>query len=170
MNSKALMLLFIFEALAGLLAGAYIYAQFQDLEKSTGNTFSAGVWTVCGELISFNATNNVVQGQKANFTITFKNCGEIAVYAVANVQIRRGETGENITLAQTPPTLVEAGQTVTFQLQWDTSGYNPGNYRAIAWIEYNSHATNPTDPTKIHVTNEKAADVNIMENLGCGTI
>ena len=37
-----------------------------------------------------------------------------------------------------------------------------GNYRAIAWVQYNSHTTEPTDPTKFHLTNEKAADINIL--------
>lgn len=157
--------LLLAEAVAGLFAGARLYAYFCDVETSRGNIFSAGTWGVYGKLLNFTVPENVIQGQTANFTVVFQNCGNTTIYAIANVQIRRGETGENITLIQTPLTPVEANQIMAFQLQWNTSGYNPGNYRAIAWVQYNSHTTEPTDPTKFHVTNEKAADINILE--GC---
>jgi len=147
----------------GLFAGSAIYAHFFDVEESKGNVFSAGTWTPCGELIDFIVPENVIQGQEISFTVVFHNCGNITTYAIANVQIRRGETGENMTLIQTSLTLVEANQTVTFQLLWNTTGYNSGNYRAIAWVEYNSHTTEPTDPTKFHVTKEKTADINILD-------
>jgi hypothetical protein len=163
LNRKVLAFLLLAEAGVGLFAGARLYAYFCDVETSSGNVFSAGTWAVCGKLLEFIVPENVTQGQTANFTVVFQNCGDVTTYAVANVQIRRGEMGENITLIQTLITPVEAGQIMEFQLQWDTSDYNPGNYRAIAWVQYNSHATEPTDPTKFHVTNEKAADVNILE-------
>ena len=164
MNRKVLALLLLVEAVVGLFAGAAIYARFCDVEVSRGNVFSAGTWTVCGELIDFIIDpRTVVQGQIISFTVIFRNCGDIPIYAIANVQIRRGEAGENMTLIQTSLTLVEADQIMAFQLLWDTKGYNPGNYRAIAWVEYNSQATEPTDPTKFHVTNEKAADINILD-------
>jgi hypothetical protein len=163
LKGKVLAFLLLAEAVVGLFAGARLYAYFCDVETSSGNVFSAGTWAVYGELIDFIVPENVVQGQTANFTVVFQNCGDVTTYAVANVQIRRGETGENITLIQTPLTPVESDQTMAFQLQWDTTGYNPGNYRAIAWVQYNSHTTNPADPTKFHVTNEKAADINIVE-------
>jgi len=163
LKRKVLAFLLLAEAVVGLFAGARLYAYFCDVETSSGNVFSAGTWAVCGKLIDFIVPENVIQGQTANFTVVFQNCGSTTTYAVANVQIRRGETGENITLIQTPLTPVEADQTIEFQLQWNTTGYNPGNYRAIAWVQYNSHTTEPTDPTKFHVTNEKAADINILE-------
>lgn len=164
MNRKILAFLLLTEAVLGLFAGAKIYAHFCDVETSSGNVFSAGTWAVCGKLIDFIVPENVIQGQTVNFTVVFQNCGTTITYAVANVQIRRGKTGENITLIQTTLTSVEADQTITFQLQWNTAGHNPGNYRAIAWVQYNnSHTTEPTDPTKFHVTNEKAADINILE-------
>jgi len=146
-----------------LFAGSAIYAHFSDVEVSSGNIFSVGTWTPCGELIDFIVPENAIQGQETSFTAVFHNCGNITTYAIANVQIRRGETGENMTLIQTSLPFVEIDQTVTFQLLWNTTGYNPGNYRAIAWVEYNSHATEPTDPTKFHVTNEKTADINILD-------
>jgi hypothetical protein len=133
------------------------------VETSSGNVFSAGTWAVYGELIDFIVPANVIQGQTANFTVVFQNCGDVTTYAVANVQIRRGEMSENITLIQTSLTSVKVDQIMEFQLQWNTSGYNPGNYRAIAWVQYNSHTTEPTDPTKFHVTNEKAADIDVVE-------
>ena len=163
MKGRVLAFLLIVEAVVGLFVGARLYAYFCDVETSRGNVLSAGTWTVCGELIDFIVPKNVIQGQTANFTVVFKNCGNITTYAIANVQIRRGETGENITLIQTPLTLVEANHTIEFQLQWNTTGHSPGNYRAIAWVQYNSHTTTPTDPTKFHVTNEKAADINVLE-------
>ena len=163
MNKKILAILLLIETVVvGLFAGSAIYAHFSDVEESSGNIFSAGTWTPCGELIDFIVPENVIQGQEISFAVVFYNCGNITTYAIANVQIRRGETGENMTLIQTSLTLVEANQTVTFQLLWNTTGYNPGNYRAIAWVQYDSHATEPTDPTKFHVTNEKAADINIL--------
>ena len=160
---KILAILLLAETVVGLYAGSAIYANFSDVAESSGNVFTAGTWVVCGELMDFIVPDNVVQGQTADFSVIFDNCGDIPVYATAYVQIRRGETGENITLMQTSLTLVEADQTVTFQLQWDTTGYEPGNYRAIAWIEYDSQITDPVDPTKFHVTNEKAADINMLE-------
>ena len=163
LNKKILAILLLVEAVVGLYAGSAIYASFSDVEESSGNVFSAGAWTPCGELIDFIVPENVIQGQTASFFVIFGNCGDIPIYATANVQIRRGETGENMTLIQTSPTLVSIDQTVTFQLLWNTTGYNPGNYRAIAWVEYNSHTTEPTDPTKFHVTNEKTADINILD-------
>ncbi|MBA7473070.1 hypothetical protein ES707_08404 [subsurface metagenome] len=63
----------------------------------------------------------------------------------------------------TSPILVSIGETVPFELLWDTTGYEPGNYRAIAWVEYDSQITDPVDPTKFHVTSEKAADINMLE-------
>jgi len=163
LKRKVLAFLLLIEAVVGLFAGARLYAYFCDVETSSGNVFSAGTWAVYGKLLEFIVPENVIQGQTANFTVVFQNCGSIVTYAIANVQIRRGETGENITLIQTSLTPVEVNQTIAFQLQWNTSGYNPGNYRAIAWVEYNSHTTEPTDPTKFHVTNEKAADIDILE-------
>jgi len=160
---KVLAILLLIETVVGLYAGSAIYASFNDVAESSGNVFSAGTWTPCGELIDFIVPENAIQGQEIMFTVEFGNCGDIPIYATAYVQIRRGETGENMTLMQTSETLVPIGETVTFQLSWDTTGYNPGNYRAIAWVEYNSHATEPTDPTKFHVTNEKAADINILD-------
>lgn len=163
MNRKILAFLLLTEAVVGLFVSAKIYAHFCDVEVSSGNVFSAGTWAVYGKLLEFIVPANVIQGQTANFTVVFQNCGSTTTYAVANIQIRRGEKGENITLIRTSLTLVEAEQTIAFQLQWNTTGCNPGNYRAIAWVEYNSHTTEPTDPTKFHVTNEKAADINILE-------
>ncbi len=160
---KVLAILLLIETVVGLFGGSAIYANFSDVAESSGNVFTAGMWVVCGELVDFIVPENVVQGQTADFSVIFHNCGNVTTYAIANVQIRRGETGENITLMQTSLTLVEADQTVTFQLQWDTTGYEPGNYRAIAWVEYDSHTTDPVDPTKFHVTNEKAADINMLE-------
>jgi len=45
------------------------------------------------ELILF-VPEKVTQGQTVNFTPVFKNCGDIAIYAIANIQIRRGEGRE----------------------------------------------------------------------------
>lgn len=163
LNKKILAILLLIETVVVLYAGSAIYAHFSDVVVSSGNVFSAGAWTPCGELIDFIVPENVIQGQTALFSVIFRNCGDIPIYATANVQIRRGETGENMTLIQTSQTPVEASQTVTFELLWNTTGYNSGNYRAIAWVEYNSHATEPTDPTKFHVTNEKTADINILD-------
>ena len=161
---KILAILLLTETvIVGLFAGSAIYAHFSDVGVSSGNVFSAGTWIPCGELIDFIVPENVIQGQTAPFSVIFRNCGDIPIYATANVQIRRGETGENMTLIQTSPTLVSIDQTVTFQLPWNTTGYNPGNYRAIAWVEYNSHTTEPTDPTKFHVTKEKTANINILD-------
>ncbi len=161
---KILAILLLAETVVALYAGSAIYAHFSDVAESSGNVFSAGTWTPCGELIEFSVVpGTVVQGQIISFSVIFRNCGNIPIYATANVQIRRGETGENMTLIQTSPTLVPIDQTVTFQLPWNTTGYNPGNYRAIAWVEYNSHTTEPTDPTKFHVTKEKTADINILD-------
>ena len=160
---KILAILLLAETVVALYAGSAIYASFSDVEESSGNVFSAGTWTPCGELIDFIVPENVIQGQETSFTAVFHNCGNITTDAIANVQIRRGETGENMTLIQTSLTPVEAKQTVAFQLLWNTTDYNPGNYRAIAWVEYNSHTTEPTDPTKFHITKEKTADINILD-------
>ena len=97
---KVLAILLLTEAVIGLLAGSAIYANFSDVAESSGNVFSAGTWVVCGELVDFIVPENVIQGQKANFTVVFHNCGNTTTYAVANVHVRRGETGENITLIQ----------------------------------------------------------------------
>lgn len=156
-------LLLIETVVVGLFAGAAIYAHFSDVDVSSGNVFSAGTWIPCGELIDFIVPENIIQGQEISFTAVFHNCGNITTDAIAYVQIRRGETGENLTLIQTSLTPVEAKQTVAFQLLLNTTGYNPGNYRAIAWVEYNSHTTEPTDPTKFHLTKEKTADINILD-------
>ncbi|MBA7473071.1 hypothetical protein ES707_08405 [subsurface metagenome] len=91
---KILAILLLTEAVIGLLAGSAIYASFSDVEVSSGNVFSAGTWIPCGELIDFTVPEYVVQGQTADFSVIFHNCGDIATYAIANVQIRRGETGE----------------------------------------------------------------------------
>jgi len=160
---KVLAILLLIETVVGLYAGSAIYANFSDVAESSGNVFTAGTWVVCGELVDFIVPENVVQGQTASFSVIFHNCGDIATYAIANVQIRRGETGENMELMHTSPILVSIGETVPFELLWDTTGYKPGNYRAIAWVEYDSHTTDPVDPTKFHVTNEKAADINMLE-------
>jgi len=117
----------------------------------------------CGELVDFIVPENVIQGELALFSVIFRNCGDIPVYATAYVQIRRGEADEIITLMETSPRLVSIDQEVTFELSWDTEGFNPGNYRAIAWVEYDSHTTDPVDPTKFHVTNERAAEINMLE-------
>jgi len=163
MNKKILLTIIIIEAIIGLSGGylaTKINAYFCDIEESIGNTFTAAV--IYGEIINFTAPENVIQGQTANFTITFKNYG-IAVTAIAKIQIIRGEDGINITLIESQPTQVNANQITAFQLQWSTANCNPGNYRAIAWIEYDSRIAGPTDPTKFHVTNQKAADINVLE-------
>ena len=154
MNKKILLTIIIIEAIIGL-AGGYlatkINAYFCDIEESIGNTFTAAV--IYGEIINFTAPENVIQGQTANFTITFKNYG-IAVTATAKIQIIRGENGINITLIESQPIQVNANETIMFHLQWNTENYNPGNYRAIAWVEYDSQIAGPTEPEKIHVTYE----------------
>lgn len=163
LNKKILAIVLLVEAVVGLFAGSAIYASFSDVAESSGNVFSAGAWTPCGELMEFTVPENAIQGEPALFSIIFGNCGGIPIDAIAYVQIRRGEAGEIMALLETSPTLVEIGQEVTFELQWDTTGYSPGNYRAIAWVEYNSHETEPIGPTKFHVTNEKTADINILD-------
>jgi len=160
---KVLAILLLIETVVGLFAGSAIYANFSDVDDSSGNVFTAGMWVVCGELVDFIVPENVVQGQTADFSVIFHNCGDIPVYATAYVQIRRGETGEIMELMHTSPILVSISETVPFELLWDTTGYKPGNYRAIAWVEYDSHTTDPVDPTKFHVTSEKAADINMLE-------
>lgn len=163
MNRQIIPLILMIEALIGLYAGAYVYSYLYDIEVSRGNTFTAGTWNICGKLLNFTVPKNVIQGQIANFTVTFQNCGDIMISAVAKVKIQRGENGSEIIIIQSEQMSVEAGQIIDFQLQWNTTGYNPGNYRAIAWVEYNSQATQQTEPIKFHVTNQKAADINVLK-------
>jgi hypothetical protein len=125
-----------------LFAGARLYAYFCDVETSSGNVFSAGTWAVYGKLIDFIVPENVIQGQTANFTVIFQNCGSTTTYAIANVQIRRGETGENITLIQTPLTPVEADQTIEFQLLWDNQATT-----LATTAQSHGYNTTPTQPT-----------------------
>lgn len=161
MDRRIIPLILIIEALVGLYAGAYIYSHLHDIEVSRGNAFQAGTWTICGRLIDFIVPENVIRGQTANFTVTFQNCGDINIHAIAKVKIQRGREGEEIAIIQSEIVSVKAGETIDFKIQWSTAGYNPGNYWAIAWVEYSSYITEPTDPTKFHVTNQKAANINI---------
>lgn len=91
MKWKALAILLLAEAVAGLFAGAWLYAYFCDVETSRGNMFSAGTWTVYGELLEFIVSKNVIRGQTANFTVVFKNCGAHADrFDVARHHCRKG--------------------------------------------------------------------------------
>lgn len=104
-------------------------------------SFRVGI--AAGEITTFTVTPTLFDiGAQVALSLTFANTGTVPLTGTAVVQVQ-AEVGEVIQEFSHDYSNLAPGNKVTFADAWDTAGAGSGSYRTVAYVLYESTATEP---------------------------
>lgn len=110
------------------------------LDRATAQ-FIVGI--TAGDITAFTVTPTLFDiGEQVALSLTFANTGTVPLTGTTVVQIQT-ETGEMVQEFSHDYGNLAPGDAVVFADAWDTTGVVRGNYRAVAYVLYESTATEP---------------------------
>jgi len=117
------------------------------LKDTTGNVierktemFQLGISS--GEITGFTATPEHFDiGDMVDLTLDFTSTGTLPITGEAVIRVEN-DTGETLQKFSHEITDMSQGSTLNFLDEWDTSGLEEGVYRVVAYVSFDSKATN----------------------------
>ena len=121
------------------------YVLEMNIKNSTGNllgTATESIYISTGVITDFTSSTGVLMGNNVSFNIAFNNSNSTSVQATGIVSVF-GPNSIELTNIESLPITIASGSQGQIELNWNTSGQEPGVYKAAAYVYANGEYFGP---------------------------